>query len=135
MTMDMGMRPEMDLSGGMTESVFAELNKVLEDEKVQEILLALTRPKDQEKYDNLSDLLYGEVFDCIYDAKKACENYYTRRGPKLVGTISVKDVRQREAVLLLAVRTAVTWRRTCQRLRWPEFRRCVIDIARSKKML
>lgn len=116
------LRQDIDVSGGMTQTVFPRVEKWLKRTvKNQNTIKRLAIRKKIGRYESLIDFLFCEIFTSF---RQSCFEYYEGRGNKLNDIISDKEARYYDDFLIFVLLYATRERGTFNS--WSEFRRKVL---------
>lgn len=95
---------ELRLLGGMTDSIFPEVEAWLQvTTDRQRALEWAASKKRMDRYESVMDFLFVETFDHF---RPACRAYYKREGPQLKETITVAQRERFARTLLLVLQVA-----------------------------
>jgi hypothetical protein len=121
------LKQELDLTGGMTNSVFPLVEKWLFDEgDHQEALDFVAARKNQDRYHSVMDFLFCEIF---VKYRWSCSQYYEHDGKKLAEIISEQQRQEYQDVLMKAVQHAYAIFKEKRVMYWVKFRCEVFSLA------
>lgn len=116
----------LQLCGGMTESIFPQVEAwLLVETDHQKALLVLDDKDCRLNYHSMMDFLFCELFPAY---KKICKKFYDGNGKPLRDLISVQEVLLYNDVLLKALEVAYKLFRAARVVSWSSYR---VEVARS----
>lgn len=115
-------RQRLDPTGGHTESIFPEVDELLQDSDYQEALEHLTTHaarKNMEVYRSMVDFLFCELHP---QWRRHCRMYYAEKGPALREDLPKQEREPYERRMLAALRLAFNTKEVKRRRNWGWFR-------------
>jgi hypothetical protein len=118
---------ELDVVGGVTESIFMETEAwLLQNSDHQEALAYVASRKTMDHYTSMMDFLFCEIF---IDYRGACQRFYRRKGPLLKKMISKEQIAKFDKALIGALKVAYEAFCEKRKMTWVTFRLEAIKLA------
>ena len=112
----LGLRQELEIDGGTTETIFPLVEKMLmEEEDFQESLQYVSSRKNMNRYVSMMDYLFCEIYR---DQQKACFRFYEGKGQPLRFLINEEQRNRYERGLIIALNEARNIFRAKRRADW-----------------
>ena len=89
---------QQQVVGGVTQSVFPTVERMLDDPDNQEALKFVARRKNMDRYESVIDFLFCETFTGF---RGACQRFYAGNGPRLLDMTTQHERDNFEARLLV----------------------------------
>jgi hypothetical protein len=127
MSQRLGIR-QLLVAGGMTETVFPAVEKLLDETEYQKALAHVSGSKDMNRYHSIMDFLFCEIF---INYRYRCFAYYAgEKGSKKLRDQITEEARARyEKWLVAALGIALKKMEEARKLTWTSFRAEVLRLA------